>query len=176
MTSLIIKIINRLLVLLATEPSTSVSEVDVKLSSALHNSLALKGGHVVCYLGAVFAVVHHQQFDISNVVDDNLEEAVGESVPSLLVCTVSNVGHDNTASFEFSTNAGINTLGSTPAFLQIINKNKHKDVQVTDNQTSKSSNLCSFAIPSSAYLDGDLAIALMALEGVGALLYALHFN
>lgn len=55
MTSLI----NRLLVLLAAEPSTSVGEVDVKLSSALHNSLAFKGRHVVCNLSAILAVVHH---------------------------------------------------------------------------------------------------------------------
>jgi hypothetical protein len=32
------------------------------------------------------------------------------------------------------------------------------------------------AFLSDTYLDGDLAIALMALEGVGALLYALHFH
>lgn len=50
---------NRLLVLLAAEPSTSVGEVDVELSSTLHNSLALKGRHVVCDLCTVLAVVHH---------------------------------------------------------------------------------------------------------------------
>ena len=52
-------LINRLLVLLAAEPSTSIGEVDVKLSRTLHNGLALKGRHVVCDFSAVLAVVHH---------------------------------------------------------------------------------------------------------------------
>lgn len=49
----------RLLVLLAAEPSTSIGEVDVKLSCTLHDSFTLKGRHIVCDLSAVLAVVHH---------------------------------------------------------------------------------------------------------------------
>lgn len=57
-------------------------------------------------------------------MDHHLEKAVGESVSSLLVSTISDVGHDNTASLKLSTDAGVNTLWPTPAFLQIIKNNR----------------------------------------------------
>lgn len=107
-----------LLVLLAAQPGATVGELDVELRSALNNSLALEGGHIVCYLSAVLAVVHHKQFQILDIGDYKLEESVGEDVPSLLVGAISNVGHDNTASLELPAHTGINTLGATPAFLQ----------------------------------------------------------
>ena len=109
---------NSLLVLLAAQSSCTVGDVDVKLRSAFHDGLALLGRHVVCHLGAVLAVVHHQQFKISNVVHDNLVESIGQEVPSLLVGTITNVGHNNTASLELSADPRVNTLRPAPAFLQ----------------------------------------------------------
>lgn len=70
-------------------------------------------------------------------MDDHFKKAVGECVSSLLISTISNVGHDNTASLELSTDAGINTLGPTPAFLQISKVIGSTDGQDTENQTLK---------------------------------------
>lgn len=107
-----------LLVLLAAQLSPAVGELDVQLGGALHNGLALEGGHVVCHLGAVLAVVHHQQLQVLHIGHNELVEAVGEDVPSLLVAAVPNVGHDDAASLELPAHAGVNTLGATPALLQ----------------------------------------------------------
>lgn len=78
-------------------------------------------------------------------MDDNLEEAVGESVPSLFVSTVSDVGHNNTASLELSTDARINTLRPTPAFLQISKIIGSRDRQHTENQTSNPTKIAAYA-------------------------------
>ena len=168
-----------LLVFLATKTGAAVGEIDVQLSSTFDDSFALEGGHIVCHLSAVFPVVHHQQFKVFHVVNHNLVKAVGQGVSSLLVGTISNVGHDNTASLELSTDTGINALGSAPAFLQhtIHTKYKMMSITVSGGGGGKTSICCDiFLSGSDAYLDGDLAIALMALEGVGALLNALHLH
>lgn len=71
----------------------------------------------MCYLSAVFAVVHHENFEVLQVVNDKFEESIGKDVSSLLIGAVADVWHDNTASLELSTHTRIDTLGTTPAFL-----------------------------------------------------------
>lgn len=90
---------------------------------------------------AIFAVVHHQHFQILNIVHHEFVKSIGKQMPGSLGRAVSNIGHDNSTSFELSADSGINTLGPTPAFL-----------------------------------DGDLSVALMSLEAVGALLHAFNFD
>jgi hypothetical protein len=51
-------------------------------------------------------------------VDDKLLELVGQVVPSLLVRTVPNVGHQG-ASLELTPDTRIDTLWPTPAWLHI---------------------------------------------------------
>jgi hypothetical protein len=61
-------------------------------------------------------VVHQQQLQLRDVVNDKLLELVGKVVPRLLVRAVSNVGHQG-ASLELPPDAGVDTLGPTPAWL-----------------------------------------------------------
>lgn len=55
--------------------STRAPRPPAHLRGALHNGLALQGGHVVRNLAAVLAVVHHQQLQVLHVADHKLVEA-----------------------------------------------------------------------------------------------------
>jgi hypothetical protein len=61
--------------------------------------------------------VHHKQFQLRDVVDNKLLELVRKVMPSLLVRTIANVGHQG-ASLELPPDTGINTLRPAPARLQ----------------------------------------------------------
>jgi hypothetical protein len=105
---------------LAAEASGAIGQLDIELGSTLDNSLALLGGHVVRNFSTVFAVVHHQHFQVSDVADNHLVKSIGQQVAGLLCCSEANVGHDNAASFELSAHPRIDTFGPAPAFLQAI--------------------------------------------------------
>jgi hypothetical protein len=61
-------------------------------------------------------VVHHQQLQLRDIVNDELLELVGKVVPGLLVRAISNVGHQG-ASLELPPDTGVDTLGPAPAWL-----------------------------------------------------------
>lgn len=61
--------------------------------------------------------MHHKQLQLRDIVNNKLLELVGEVVPGLLVRAVSDVGHQG-ASLELPPDAGVNTLGPAPAWLQ----------------------------------------------------------
>ena len=67
-------------------------------------------------LGAVFPVVHQEKVKVGDVVDDELEEAVGEQVPGLLVGPVADVGVGG-KTLELAPEAAINTTGLPPRLL-----------------------------------------------------------
>ena len=67
----------------------------------------------------VSVVVHHEEFEILDVVDGELVETVGEHELSSLVGTVTNVGHEGSTS-ETTSAATINTLGLSPVLLFVI--------------------------------------------------------
>jgi hypothetical protein len=62
-------------------------------------------------------VVHQQQLQLGDIVNNKLFELVGKVVPGLLVGAISNVGHQG-ASLELTPDAGVDTLGPAPAWLQ----------------------------------------------------------
>jgi hypothetical protein len=62
-------------------------------------------------------VVHQQQLQLGDIVNNKLFELVGKVVPGLLVGAISNVGHQG-ASLELTPHAGVDTLGPAPAWLQ----------------------------------------------------------
>ena len=62
-------------------------------------------------------VVHHQHLQLRDIVNNELPELVGKVVPGLLVRAISNVGHQG-ASLELPPDAGVDTLGPAPAWLQ----------------------------------------------------------
>lgn len=70
-------------------------------------------------LSAIFTVVHHKHFQILDVVHHALIKAIRQNVPGLPVSSIADIWHDHTASLELSANTRVNTLGATPAFLQI---------------------------------------------------------
>ena len=61
-------------------------------------------------------VVHHQNFQLLDIVHHKFLEAVGKEMAGLLVWAITNVGHQSN-SFELPPHTRINTLGSTPALL-----------------------------------------------------------
>lgn len=102
-----------------------------------------------------------------------LLHTVGQHMPGLLVSAVTNVGHNHAASLELSAHTGVNTLRTPPALLQ-----QTIFLVINPLQTiyAVSALLKHAARPRHAHLDGNLAIALVALEAVRPLLHALHFN
>lgn len=71
-------------------------------------------------LSRVLAVVHEKKVELVGVGDDELVEAVGEKVAGLLVGAVANTGLGASA-LEAAAEAGVNTAGSTPGLLYILN-------------------------------------------------------
>ena len=105
-----------LLILLAPELGRLVDHVHVELLRTLHDRLTVQGGDVVGNLSAVFPVVHHEKVKVGDVVDDELEEAVGEQVPGLLVGPVADVGVGG-KTLELAPEAAIDTTGLPPRLL-----------------------------------------------------------
>ena len=107
------KILNHLLVLLWSELAKGVGHSDVQLFSAVDNSLSLEGGNIVCNLGAVSAVVHHQHLEVLDVGHGELVKTVWQDMASLLVTSVANV-HLFPRTLELSALTAINTLWLSP--------------------------------------------------------------
>lgn len=94
-----------------------VGHTDSELLRTFADKLAFLGADGVGNLGTVDAVLHHQDFQFTDVVDDELLEAVGEHVAGLGVGTVANVGHQVLA-LKATSDTVVNTLGLAPAFLK----------------------------------------------------------
>lgn len=124
------------LVLLCTNASMRIKNLDVQLQSSVNNFLALACGYPVCNLGCVTTVGHHQhlqfltlggklswsdhahtQYPHLGVVDDEFEEAVREHAAGLLIVSIADVGHQIGA-LEPPTHTVINTLGLPPTRLR----------------------------------------------------------
>ena len=65
------------------------------------------------YLGGVGTVVHKEELEISDVVDQELLEPIGEHMLSLLVGAVTNVWHQS-LSLELTADTGVDTLWPPP--------------------------------------------------------------
>lgn len=61
-------------------------------------------------------VAHHQDLELLDIVDQELLETRGQQVLSLLVATITNVGHQHLA-LEPPADPVVNTSGLTPIFL-----------------------------------------------------------
>ncbi len=71
----------------------------------------MRGGNA---LSSVGAVVHHQQLEVLDVVDEEGLVARGHHVAGLLVGTVADAGH-GLGTAETTTDAVVDTLGLSPA-------------------------------------------------------------
>ena len=84
---------DRLLVLLRANPGVGIGNPDSQLGGTLHQSLPVLDGDSTSDLGAEGLVGHHQDFQLLDVVDEDLLEARGQHVPGVGGATVTNVGH-----------------------------------------------------------------------------------
>jgi hypothetical protein len=107
-----------LLGLLLAQTRVSVCDTDVELLGALHDDLAVLGGHVVRNLGAVSAVVHEEKVQVGHVGHQELLEAVGEVVLPQVVGTITDLGLEN-LSPEATAHARINTLALAPLLVVV---------------------------------------------------------
>ena len=82
---------------------------DGQLGGTLHQSLPVLGGDSTGNLGAEGLVGHHQDFQLLDVVDEDLLEARGQHVPRVGGATVTNVGH-LVHSLELPPHSVVNTL------------------------------------------------------------------
>lgn len=98
------------------ETSSSVGDLDVEFLGTLDNQSTSLGRDAVSDFSSIDAVLHHQHFEFSNVVDQNLAETGGQHVTSGLGGTVTDLGHGGLAT-EATTDAVVDTLGFAPAFL-----------------------------------------------------------
>lgn len=95
-----------------------VGDANSQLLCALTDQLALSGADGMCNLGGVHAVLHHQDFQLADVVDGELLESIGEHVAGLGVRTITDVGHQVLA-LEATSDTIVNTFRLTPVFLKI---------------------------------------------------------
>jgi len=102
-----------LLALLAAEAGVGVDNLDVQLGSTVDDHLAVARRDVRGDLGGVLSVVHQEQLEVLDVVDDELEETVGQQVTGLLVRAITDLGHGSVA-LEAATHSVINTSGLAP--------------------------------------------------------------
>jgi len=96
-----------------------VGDLDVKLGGALDDLLPLPRRNIVSDFGGISSVVHQQELDILNVADEEGFEAVGAKVSGLLVVAITDLRHGDVA-LEPSSDAGVNTLGFSPAWLDAV--------------------------------------------------------
>lgn len=98
--------------ILSANTGSCVENLDVHLGSTLDDLAALLQGNTSGDLGGKLVVVHEEKFEISNVVDDELKEVVGEHVASGLSGSVADA-HQSAGASEATTHAVINTLRLT---------------------------------------------------------------
>lgn len=113
------KIRRESLLLLGAQARGGVGHLDAESSCPLKNADTVTRADVVCNLSSEALVVHQQQVDLSDVVDNELLEAVGEQVTGLLVRTVTNLGHGGLA-LEATPDPVIDTLGLPPCLLHTM--------------------------------------------------------
>lgn len=74
------------------------------------------GGHSGCDLTGVHSVVHEEELEVSSVSEEELLEAVCQSVACLFSRAIANGGEGLVASV-LTTDSAINTVRSSPRFL-----------------------------------------------------------
>ena len=104
---------------LGSETSTSVNNLDVKLSSTFNDFDTLLGTNVVGNLSSVATVVHQQKVELLDIADGELAETVRQHVASLLGRAVTDLGHSS-LTLETTTHGIVNTLGLSPRFLKHV--------------------------------------------------------
>ena len=107
------------LCLLSTNAGAGVGDLDTESLGLLENVDALLRRDVVGDLGSVRAVVHEEKLDVTDVGDHEAAVAAGHQVAGLLVGTVADLGHADSAA-ETTTNGTVDTLGLAPRLTDTV--------------------------------------------------------
>lgn len=94
-----------------------VRDADAQLLCSLADEFAGLGAHSVCNLSAVDAILHHQDLELANVVDDEFLEAIGQHMTGLSVAAITDVWHE-VLTLEATTDAIVNTFWLSPVALK----------------------------------------------------------
>jgi hypothetical protein len=133
-----------------------VCNADSQLLCTFADQLTLLSADGMSNLGTVNAVLHHQNFQLADVVDDELLEAIREHMTGLSGRAITDVWHQ-VLSLEATSDTIVNTLGFTPVLLQ-IERNRQNTVQVYNCNGGD------------AYLYFNISVRLMANELLSSLL------
>lgn len=74
-----------LLCLLNLDATTWIGYLDVELRRTIDDGDAFAARHTVCYLCAINTILHHENFQLIHVVNEELVEAIGQHMSGLLV-------------------------------------------------------------------------------------------
>lgn len=107
------------LCLLSTNAGVGVGDLDPESLSLLEDVNALLGRDVVGDLGSIRAVVHEEELDVTDVGDHEAAVAVGHEMTGLLVGTVTDLGHADSAA-ETTADSTVYTLGLAPRLTDTV--------------------------------------------------------
>ena len=114
-----------LFVFFGAQARVLVHYADVQLRRSLDDSFSLQRRDVVGNFRAVFSVVHQQEVQVLDVLDDKLQETIRQDVSGFLGCAVTDVRHVR-QTFEFTSEARIDTFRSSPRRLLSLRKKGKK--------------------------------------------------
>ena len=97
----------------SADAGSGVGNSDVELKGTFADGLAVSDGDVVGDFGAVSAVVHHEQVEVIDVVNEEFDEAVGEEVLGLLGGTITDLDLFYLRFFPLA-DTRVNTSGLSP--------------------------------------------------------------
>ncbi len=112
-------------------------------------------------------VAHHQDLKLLNIVHQELLEASRQHVLSLLVATITNVGHQH-LTLEPPADPVVNTSGLAPVFL--LDKKKYSKIKHCRSNLPPGSNPNSVQDVSQTYRNLHISVRLMANEFLSSLL------
>lgn len=116
-TSPLIKWTWYLFIFLWTKATIWIGEPDRQLLRALDNIFALFWWNAVGNFAAVYTVLHQQNLQLTNIVDQEFLESRRQNMASTLIGTVANVWHQ-VLTLETPTDAIVDTFRLTPFWLE----------------------------------------------------------
>ena len=110
----------------------AVSESHIKFLGASNDCGSLASRDVLGNFSSKWSVVHQKQFNVFLVSNEQLSEATGKHMSSLVILLASDLGHTDGTS-ESSTNRAINTSRLSPGLLNSIEAIRLESVGVVND-------------------------------------------
>lgn len=106
-----------LFIFLAANSGVEVSNADSQLFCSFADQFACLGADGMSDFCTINTILHHQHFQLADIVDDEFLESVWEHMTSSCVWAISNVWH-KILTLEASTDTIVNTFWFTPVALK----------------------------------------------------------